>query len=109
MDIKDLAPEVQALVSNMNPEIRAQLARSVELGRWPDGTSLSDEQKGHAMQAVMLWDSVYGQEDESEPFKVLKGGKLIRQVERDRKMNKQTTANSTNQDKEGQSIDINWQ
>jgi len=77
----DVSPEVQSLLKQMDSEIRDRLALAVEIGKGPDGNTLTEQQRAHAMQAVMLWDSQNGQE-EDEPFKVLKGGKLIRQMDK---------------------------
>ena len=33
--------------------------RAVELGKWPDGVSLTDEQKENCLQLVMLWQARY--------------------------------------------------
>jgi len=74
-----VTPEVEELLASMNQQIRDQLSQSVELGKWPDGRKLTEQQKENSLQAVILWDSVNGQETD-EPFKVMKGGKLIKQV-----------------------------
>ena len=74
-----VTPEVEELLASMNQQIRDQLSQSVELGKWPDGRKLTEQQKENSLQAVILWDSVNGQETD-EPFKVMKGGKLIKQA-----------------------------
>jgi uncharacterized protein YeaC (DUF1315 family) len=100
MDIKNFPPEVQALLQTMNQEIRDNLCTAVEIGKWPDGNELNDTQRADAMQAVMFWDSLHG-DDTDEPFKVMKGGKLIRQVKKE-SSNKQPSSDNDN-------IDIRWQ
>ena len=67
MDFKDI-------VATMTPEIRDNLSRAIEIGRWPDGGKLTAEQKSSSMQAIIAWDSFYGKET-NEPFRVQKGGK----------------------------------
>lgn len=52
MDVKDL-------VAAMTPEIYQRLAQAVELGKWPDGVALTDEQKENCLQLVMLWQARY--------------------------------------------------
>ena len=94
--------EVALLLQSMNQEVRDNLATAVEIGKWPDGTSLTKEQRDNAMQAVMLWDSQHGQDDD-EPFKVLKGGKVIRQYEKNAE---QKSAEPTTDDKN--KIKVDW-
>ena len=98
-----MTSDIDLLLQSMTQEVRDNLATAVEIGKWPDGTTLTEEQRGNAMQAVMLWDSQNGQE-EDEPFKVLKGGKLIRQQEK-----KPTASKSSSEDDNSQNIDIRWQ
>ena len=99
----NVSPEVQALLNQMDAEVRDRLARAVEIGKWPDGNTLTEQQRAHAMQAVMLWDTQNGQE-EDEPFKVLKGGKLIRQMDKKAEQKKRENDNGNNPD-----INIRWQ
>ena len=99
----NVSPEVQALLNQMDAEVRNRLARAVEIGKWPDGNTLTEQQRAHAMQAVMLWDTQNGQE-EDEPFKVLKGGKLIRQMDKKAEQKKRENDNGNNPD-----INIRWQ
>jgi len=99
----NVSPEVQALLNQMDAEVRDRLARAVEIGKWPDGNTLTEQQRAHAMQAVMLWDTQNGQE-EDEPFKVLKGGKLIRQMDKKAEQKKRENDNENNPD-----INIRWQ
>ena len=41
------------------PEVYQRLATAVELGKWPDGVALTDEQKENCLQLVMLWQARY--------------------------------------------------
>ena len=43
------------LIDTMSPEIYQSLKRSLELGKWPDGTPLTVAQRHNAMQAVIAW------------------------------------------------------
>ena len=67
--------DLKQIIAAMTPEIRDNLSRAVEIGRWPDGSKLSDQQKASSMQAVIAFDTRYG-EVTDEPFKVQKGGKF---------------------------------
>ena len=46
---------VDQLIASMSPEIRANLTRAVELGKWPDGVRLSDGQRETIIEALMVW------------------------------------------------------
>ncbi len=48
----------QQLINSITPEIYENLKRGLELGKWSDGTPLTQEQKEHAMAAVIA----YGQQ-----------------------------------------------
>ncbi|NQD37597.1 DUF1315 family protein [Permianibacter sp. IMCC34836] len=50
---------VDQLIASMTPDIREKLTRAVELGKWPDGVRLSDEQRQTIMEALMLWQARY--------------------------------------------------
>lgn len=47
--------DYQQMIDSMSPETYRTLRRSVELGKWPDGTPLTPEQRSNAMQAVIAW------------------------------------------------------
>ncbi|TCL02414.1 MULTISPECIES: YeaC family protein [Sodalis] len=47
--------DVDALMATLTPEIYQRLLTAVELGKWPDGVRLTEEQKEHCLQIVMLW------------------------------------------------------
>lgn len=53
-----------AILSALTPEIVANLKRAVELGKWPDGRRLSDEQRETCMQAVLVWEMKHLPEEE---------------------------------------------
>lgn len=44
------------LIENMTPDIYLRLKQALELGKWPDGTILSGEQKQLCMEAVISWE-----------------------------------------------------
>ncbi|EKF75282.1 hypothetical protein A11A3_04860 [Alcanivorax hongdengensis A-11-3] len=45
------------LIASMTPEVYQNMRRAIELGRWPDGRTLSPEQKALCLQAVIAWES----------------------------------------------------
>jgi uncharacterized protein YeaC (DUF1315 family) len=44
------------LIEQLSPEVIAQFREALELGRWPDGRSVSPEQREHCMQAVIAFE-----------------------------------------------------
>ncbi len=48
---------IQQLVSAMTPQIYENLRTAVEIGKWPDGKPLTDEQKSNSLQAVLMYQS----------------------------------------------------
>lgn len=49
--------DYQQLIDNMTPDIHQALRRAVELGKWPDGRAVSDEQRALCMEAVIAWEA----------------------------------------------------
>lgn len=45
------------ILNMITPEVHANLKRAVEIGKWPDGTALSREQREQCMQAVIAWET----------------------------------------------------
>ena len=54
----------EELLKSMTPEIHATMKRAVELGKWPDGRRLSDEERETCMQAVIAYDAEHLPEEE---------------------------------------------
>jgi uncharacterized protein YeaC (DUF1315 family) len=48
--------DLPQLLESITPEICQSLMRAVELGKWPDGRALTDEQKSLCMQAIIAYD-----------------------------------------------------
>lgn len=44
------------LVQSLSPQVYANLKRAVELGKWPDGRTLTPEQRQNAMEAVIAYE-----------------------------------------------------
>ncbi len=55
---------VEQMLQAMNPEIHAALKRAVEIGKWPDGKRLSDEQRALCMEAIIAYDARFLGESE---------------------------------------------
>lgn len=56
------------LLDNITPEICTALKRAIELGKWPDGRALSDEQKALCMEAVISFEHRHVPESERVGF-----------------------------------------
>lgn len=65
----------QQAVAQMPEEVYLRLKTAVELGKWPDGASLTAEQKENSMQAVLLWQALHN--EDPEHMTIGKGGELI--------------------------------
>lgn len=48
------------LVATITPEIRDNMLKAVELGRWPNGDKVSEEQRAHCLQALIAYDELSG-------------------------------------------------
>lgn len=44
------------ILNSLNPEIINKFRTAIEIGRWENGTRLTDEQRQTCMQAVMIWE-----------------------------------------------------
>lgn len=53
----------EKLVQKLSPDLYHRLRTSVELGKWPDGRSLSPEQKALCMEAVIYYENHHGVPD----------------------------------------------
>ncbi|OEE86193.1 hypothetical protein A1OQ_17180 [Enterovibrio norvegicus FF-162] len=54
--------DIEQLLFSITPEAYDRLSFAVETGKWPEGTPLSQEQRDHAMQVVMLYQSRHNTE-----------------------------------------------
>lgn len=66
--------ELEQLLNAMTPEVYQRIATAVEIGKWPDGTALTQEQRDSAMQAVMLYQSRHN--TNAEHMSVEAGGEI---------------------------------
>jgi len=46
----------EQLIAAMTPDMHKSLKTAVELGKWPDGRKLTDEQRQICMRAVIAYD-----------------------------------------------------
>lgn len=56
------------MIDNMSPEVYEKIKLAVELGKWSNGTRLTDEQKELCLQAVITYDYANKGEDERVGF-----------------------------------------
>jgi hypothetical protein len=56
--------EYQDLLKQLSPEVYASFKRALELGRWPDGGALTDDQRSHCMQAIIAYDQIHLPEEQ---------------------------------------------
>ena len=42
-------------IETMSPAVYSSLVRAVELSKWPDGKTLTQEQRANAMHAIIAW------------------------------------------------------
>ena len=52
------------MLEKLTPDIYQALRRALELGKWPDGRRLTDEQKALCMEAVIRYEAVHLPEQE---------------------------------------------
>jgi uncharacterized protein YeaC (DUF1315 family) len=67
--------ELEAMLEAMTPEVYERLSTAVEIGKWPDGVALTQEQKDHCLQLVMLWQARHN--DEPQHMTIGKGGDMV--------------------------------
>ncbi|UTA49348.1 YeaC family protein [Simiduia sp. 21SJ11W-1] len=48
--------DYKTLLDNLTPEVYENLKRAIELGKWPDGRALTQEQRATCMQAVIAYE-----------------------------------------------------
>ena len=67
--------QAEQLIENMDEALYLRLREAVEIGRWPDGKALTEQQKQDTMALVMLYQARHL--DQHEPFSVGKDGQMI--------------------------------
>ncbi|MEX1669194.1 DUF1315 family protein [Zhongshania guokunii] len=48
--------DFEQLIDNISPAIYEGLKRAIEIGKWPDGRVLTQEQREHCMAGVIAYD-----------------------------------------------------
>lgn len=56
--------DLPTLLKSITPDIYQNLKRSLELGKWPDGKLLTEEQRELTMQAVIVYEAQHIAEDQ---------------------------------------------
>ncbi|MGI9274745.1 MAG: YeaC family protein [Endozoicomonas sp.] len=56
--------QLKDFLGKMTPEIYHNLKQSLELGRWPDGSDMSVEQRDVSLQALIAWEHEHLPEEE---------------------------------------------
>lgn len=56
------------LIDSITPEIHANLKQAIEIGKWPDGRSLTPEQRELCMQAIIAYEAKHVPETERTGF-----------------------------------------
>lgn len=65
----------QDVIARMPEDVYLRLKTAVEIGKWPDGSVLSAEQKESSLQAVLMWQGLHV--DNPEHMAVGKGGEIM--------------------------------
>ncbi|WP_162046761.1 YeaC family protein [Vibrio taketomensis] len=66
--------DVEQLVNSITPEAYERLLYAVETGKWPEGQSISQEQRDSCMQAVMLYQSKHN--TQAQHMTIAQGGEM---------------------------------
>lgn len=59
---------IEQMLAVLNPEIVERLKTAVEIGKWPNGIVLSQEQRQICMQAVYAWEIKHLPENERSGY-----------------------------------------
>lgn len=52
------------LLKQLTPEVYQSLRRAIELGKWPDGRVLTEQQKELCMEAIIRYDAMHYSEQQ---------------------------------------------
>jgi len=55
---------IEQMLAVLNPEIVERLRTAVEIGKWPNGEPLTQEQRETCLQAVIAWEVKHLPEEE---------------------------------------------
>ena len=65
---------IARLIEMIDPQIYENLKQAIELGRWHNGSTLTEEQKALCMQAVIAYDIKHKPEQERVGYVATPGG-----------------------------------
>lgn len=65
---------IERMLEALTPEIVDGFRLAIEIGKWPDGRRVSDEQRATCMQAVIAWEHKHLPENQRTGF-IDKGSK----------------------------------
>lgn len=80
-EIQDMNAEINAVIASMTPVIYQRLLTAVETGKWPDGTTLTPEQRKYSLQLTILWQTQH--DEKSQYMKRDQNGNLVIDSPRD--------------------------
>lgn len=63
---------IEQLINAMSPQVYGILKQGVEIGKWPNGVELTEEQREMATQAMMLYQGTHL--EQTDHMTVGKGG-----------------------------------
>lgn len=66
--------DYQQMIGAMSREVYDNLRRALELGKWPDGRRLTEQQREETMQAVIAWGELHLPAEERVGY-IDRGGK----------------------------------
>ena len=69
-----MSDQYRESVQQMDRQVYEQLLESLSTGRWPDGRTLTETQRQHAMRAVITWGEIHLSPEERVGF-IDKGAK----------------------------------
>jgi len=69
-----LSDQYRESVQQMDRQVYEQLLESLSTGRWPDGRTLTETQRQHAMRALITWGEIHLSPEERIGF-IDKGAK----------------------------------
>ena len=63
-----MAEQFEQIARQMTPEIYQNMRRAIELGRWPDGRTVTAQQRETCIQAVIAWEAMHLPEEQRSGY-----------------------------------------
>ena len=60
-------------IAAITPQVYQQFRRAIELGKWPDGRRLSDEQRATCMEAIITYEHLHVPQEERTGYIAAEG------------------------------------